>query len=81
MRTEAVQRAWLAIAIHKLHKDSVGAYCYNDDATFIENVKGMLEGKYWENTTYGMKGLVIATPNELTGFKANATITRDDVNR
>ena len=66
---------------HKLPKDSVGGYRYNDAITFIENVEGVLEDEYFENANDGMRGLVASSPNELTRFKANVAITRADVKR
>ena len=81
VRTEAAERVRQAMEKHKLPKDSVGGYRYNDAVTFIENVEGVLEDEYFENANDGMRGLVNLLPNELTSFKANVAITRADVKR
>ena len=64
---------------HKLAKDSVGGYKYNNAITFIENIAWVLKGEYFENTTDGMKGLISENPNELASFKANVAVTKADV--
>ena len=81
VRTEAAERVRQAMEKHKLPKDSMGGYRYNDAVTFIENVEGVLEDEYFENANDGMRGLVNLLPNELTSFKANVAITRADVKR
>ena len=43
VRTEAVERVKVAMEPHKLAKDSVGGYKYNNAVTFTENIAGMLE--------------------------------------
>ena len=64
---------------HKLAKDSVGGYKYNNAVTFTENIVGVLEDEYFENVTDGMKRIISENPNELTGFKANVAVTKADV--
>ena len=81
VRTEAAERIKAAMVAHKLPKDSVGGYKYNHAVTFIENIEGVLEDEYFEAAKDGMKGLTSAEPNELTGFKANVTITKADVKK
>jgi phosphotransferase system HPr-like phosphotransfer protein len=81
VRTEAAERIKVAMAAHKLPKDSVGGYRYNHAVTFVENIEGVLEDEYFEAAKDGMKGLLSATANELTGFKANVAITRADVKK
>ena len=56
VRTEAAERVRLAMEKHKLPKDSVGGYRYNDAITFIENIEGVLEDEYFENANDGMRG-------------------------
>ena len=79
VRTEAAERVKVAMELHKLAKDSVGGYNYNNAVTFTENIVGVLEDKYFENVTDRMKGLISKNPNELTGFKSNVAITKADV--
>ena len=81
VRTEAAEKVKTAMEQHKLPKDSVGAYKYNNTVTFIENIKGVLEDEYFEAATDGMKGLVDKIPNDLTNFKANVSITKPDVKK
>jgi hypothetical protein len=57
------------------------AYKYNNAVTFIENIKGVLEDKYFEAATNSMKGLVDKIPNDLTKCKANVAITKPDVRK
>ena len=64
---------------HKLAKDSVGGYKYNNAFAFTENIVGVLEDEYFENATDRMKGLISKNPNELTGFKFNVAVTKADV--
>ena len=81
VQTEAAERVKTAVKKHKLPKDSVGTYTYNSAVTFIENTKGVLEDKYFEAATYGMKGLMGKIPNDLAKFKANVAITKTDVKK
>ena len=81
VRTEAAKRIKVAMAVHKLPKDSVGGYRYNHAVTFIENIEGVLEDEYFEAAKDGMKGLLSVDANELMGFKANVAITRADVQK
>ena len=81
VRTEAAERIKVAMAAHKLPKDSVGGYRYNHAVTFIENIEGVLEDEYFEAAKDGMKGLISETANDLTDFKANVAITRADVKK
>ena len=62
VRTEAAERVRLAMEKHKLHRDSLGGYQYNDAVTFIENVEGVIEDEYFENALDGMWGLVDLHP-------------------
>ena len=64
---------------HKLAKDSVGGYKYNNVVTFTKNIVRVLEDEYFENVTDGMKRIISENPNELTGFKANVAVTKADV--
>ena len=64
---------------HKLAKYSAGSYKYNNAVTFTKNIEGVLEDKYFENATDGMKGLISKNPNKLTGFKSNVSVTKADV--
>ena len=43
VRTEATKRIKATMEQHKLLKDNVGAYKYNNAVTFIESIKGVLE--------------------------------------
>ena len=79
VRTEAAERVKVAMEPHKLAKDIVGGYKYNNAVTFTENIAGVLKDEYFENATYTMKGLISESPNELTGFKANVAVTKADV--
>ena len=64
---------------HKLAKDSVGGYKYNNVVTFTKNIVRVLEDEYFENVTDGMKCLISENPNKLTGFKANFSVTKAEV--
>ena len=81
VRTEATERNKVAMEAHKLPKDSVWGYRYNHAVTFVKNIEGVLEDEYFEAAADGMKGVMSATSNELTDFKANMAITRVDVKK
>ena len=81
VRTEATKIIKVAMEANKLPKDSVGKYRYNHAGTFAENVEGVLEDAYFKAAAGGMKGLLSAEANELTGFKANVAITRADLKK
>ena len=66
---------------HKLPKDSVGAYKYNNPVTFIENTKGVPKDKYFEAATDGIKGLVDKILNDLTKCKVKLAIPKADVKK
>ena len=79
VRTEAGERIKAAMELHDLPKDKIGGYRYNHAVTFIENIGGVLEDQYFENTTDGMKGLLAEVANELIDFKANVAIRAPEV--
>ena len=45
---------WVAIEKHKLSRDSVGVYGYNNVVSFLKNIKGVLEDKYFETVSDGI---------------------------
>ena len=56
----------------------MGDYRYNHVVIFVDYTEGVLEDEYFEAAAVGMKGLLSAKANELTGFKV---ITRADVKK
>ena len=57
----------------------MGGFKYNNAVTFVERIGDILEDEYFESATDGMRGLLSDVPNELTGFRANVSVTRADV--
>ena len=79
VRTEARTRVLTEMSEIRLHKNEVGGYAYNDANTIIKQIERVLERKLFEDSAYGMKGLVSAVGNALNDYKLTAHIKKRDV--
>ena len=57
----------------------MGGFKYKNAVTFVERIGDILEDEYFESATDRMCGLLSDTPNELTKFQANFSVTKADV--
>ena len=83
VRSDTKARVLAQVAGISFHTNEVevGGYAYNDATNLELQLNRVLEEQLFDFTTDGTKGLTSDATNTLTSYKANISITKQDVLR